>query len=131
MGSIYADNVSEMLLLRLVSRNFHEGDIMQHDPLVDVMTGLKNAEQSGKNTFEAKPSSKLIGRILNVMQSFGYIKQFEYIENGRGGAFNVTLLGAINQCGAIRPRFAVKKEGFEKFESRYQGPASRMYINIH
>ena len=92
---------------------------MQHDPLVDVMTGLKNAEQSGKHTFEAKPSSKLIGRVLNVMQSFGYIKQFEYIENGRGGSFNVTLLGAINQCGAIRPRFAVRKEGFEKFESRY------------
>ena len=92
---------------------------MQHDPLVDAMTGLKNAEQKGKRNCDVRPSSKLVGRVLNVMQSYGYIKQFEYVENGKGGFFNVTLNGSINRCGAIRPRYAVKKDGFEKFESRY------------
>ena len=92
---------------------------MQHDPLVDAMTGLKNAEQKGKLQCDVHPSSKLVGRILNVMQAHGYIKQFEYIENGKGGLFSVTLNGSINKCGAIRPRYAVKKDGFEKFESRY------------
>ncbi len=92
---------------------------MQHDPLVDAMTGLKNAEEKGKRQCDVNPSSKLVGRVLNVMQAFGYIKQFEYIENGKGGSFNVTLNGSINKCGAIRPRYAVKKDGFEKFESRY------------
>jgi small subunit ribosomal protein S8 len=92
---------------------------LQHDPLVDAMTGLKNAEQKGKMNCDVKPSSKLVGRVLNVMQAYGYIKQFEYVENGKGGFFNVTLNGSINRCGAIRPRYAVKKGGFEKFESRY------------
>ena len=92
---------------------------MQHDPLVDAMTGLKNAEEKGKMHCDVKPSSKLVGRVLNVMQANGYIKQFEYVENGKGGIFNVTLNGSINRCGAIRPRYAVHKDGFEKFESRY------------
>ena len=92
---------------------------MQHDPLVDTMTALKNAEQRGKRNCVVSPSSKLIGRVLNVMQEYGYIKQFEYIENGRGGAFDITLNGFINKCGAIRPRYSVKKDEFEKFESRY------------
>jgi small subunit ribosomal protein S8 len=92
---------------------------MQHDPLVDAMTGLKNAEQKGKLHCDVNPSSKLVGRVLNVMQAYGYIKQFEFVENGKGGLFSVTLNGSINKCGAIRPRYAVKKDGFEKFESRY------------
>jgi len=83
------------------------------------MTGLKNAEQKGRRQCDVKPSSKLVGRVLNVMQAFGYIKQFEFVENGKGGFFSVTLNGSINRCGAIRPRYAVKKDGFEKFESRY------------
>ncbi len=29
------------------------------------------------------------------------------------------LLGKVNKCGAIKPRFSVKKGGFEKFEKRY------------
>lgn len=92
---------------------------MQHDPLVDTMTALKNAEQKGKMNCVVAPSSKLVGRVLNVLQEYGYIKQFEYLENGRGGAFNVSLKGSINKCGAIRPRYAVHKDSYEKFESRY------------
>jgi len=92
---------------------------MQHDPLVDAMTALKNAEQKGRQNCLVRPSSKLVGRVLNVMQEYGYIQQFEYVENGRGGVFNVTLNGSINKCGAIRPRFSVKKAEFERFEARY------------
>ena len=48
-----------------------------------------------------------------------YIKQFEYVDNGRGGLFKVTLAGNINDCGVIKPRYAVKRTELEKYEARY------------
>ncbi|MCK4265690.1 MAG: 30S ribosomal protein S8 [Thermoplasmata archaeon] len=92
---------------------------MQHDPLNDAMSAIKNAESAGKRDCVIKPSSKLIGRVLKVMQDGDYISQFEYIEDGRAGMFRVALNGNINSCGVIKPRFAVKKAELEKFEARY------------
>ena len=92
---------------------------MQHDPLNDAMSAIKNAESAGKRDCVIKPSSKLIGRVLKVMQDGDYISQFEYIEDGRAGTFRVALNGNINSCGVIKPRFAVKKAELEKFEARY------------
>ncbi|MFQ5883549.1 MAG: 30S ribosomal protein S8 [Thermoplasmata archaeon] len=92
---------------------------MQHDPLNDAMVRIKNAELSGRRKCEIKPSSKLIGRVLRVMQEHAYIKQFEYMEDGRSGIFEVELNGNINNCGVIKPRFSVKRVNLEKYESRY------------
>lgn len=92
---------------------------MQHDPLNDAMSVLKNAETVGKKECLIKPSSKLTGRVLKVLQDNGYINQFEYIDDGRAGKFKVTLNGHINSCGVIKPRFSVKKAELEKYESRY------------
>lgn len=66
-----------------------------------------------------KPASKLIGRVLRVMQEHGYVRQFELQEDGRGGFFRVELGGSINNCGVIKPRFAVKRTDLETYESRY------------
>lgn len=92
---------------------------MQHDPLADALSQIKNAERSGKMECLIKPSSKIIGRVLNVMQMYGYIKEFEFLEDGRGGIFLVKLNGKINNCNVIKPRFSVKRDEFEKFESRF------------
>ncbi|MEW5937965.1 MAG: 30S ribosomal protein S8 [Candidatus Thermoplasmatota archaeon] len=92
---------------------------MQHDPLNDAMAALKNAEKAGKRECIVSPSSKLIGRVLKVMQDEGYIIQFEYVEDGRAGQFRVRLNGQINNCGVIKPRFSVRREEMERFEARY------------
>lgn len=92
---------------------------MQHDPLNDAMTAIRNAENTGKRKCIVKPSSKLIGRVLKVMLENNYISEFEYIEDGRGGVFQVTLNGNINDCGIIKPRFSSKRKEFEKYEARY------------
>ena len=76
---------------------------MQSDPLNDAMCVIKNASLNGKAECEIAPSSKLIGRVLKVMQDYGYINQFEYIEDGK----------------AIKPRYSVKVTDIEKYEARY------------
>lgn len=92
---------------------------IQHDTLADAISLIKNAEKAGKPDCIVKPSSKMVGRIMKVMQDNGYIGQFEHIEDGKGGKFKVSLLGNINDCGIIKPRYSVKKTEIEKFEYRY------------
>ncbi len=89
------------------------------DPIADGLINLKNCEMVGKKECRIKPASKLMGEILRLMQKEGYIGEFEFIENGRGGEYKVKLLGRINNCKAIKPRYPVKKDEYPDWEKRY------------
>src|SRR3989344_1136772 len=89
------------------------------DPLTDALVNIRNHEIAAKKTCVIRPASKLLGEILRVMQEKNYIGTYEFIDDGRDGMYKVNLLGRINQCRAIKPRYAVKKTEFEKFEKRY------------
>lgn len=101
---------------------------MQHDLISDMASAITNAERTGKS-FVVVKASKLIINILKVMQAHDYIGDFEYIEDGRGGRIKIELLGRINKCGAIKPRFSVEKDEIEKYERRYL-PAAGLGILI-
>ena len=92
---------------------------MLNDPLADALVVIKNAERTGQRECDVRPAGKLIGRVLRVMQEQGYIGPFEFLEDNRGGAFRVRLLGNINNCGVIKPRFSIKRTEFKKWESRF------------
>ena len=92
---------------------------MLQDPLNDALVQIRNAEKVGKKEVNIRPASKLIGRVLKVMQEQGYIGPFEFVEDQRGGVYRVNLLGRINNCGVIKPRYAIQKMEFEKWEARY------------
>jgi small subunit ribosomal protein S8 len=53
------------------------------------------------------------------MQLNGYLGEFEFIDDGRSGKFKVQILGRINKCGSIKPRFAVKAGEFENWEKKF------------
>ncbi len=92
---------------------------MLQDPLNDALAAIKNAEAAGIAECTVRPASKLIGRVLEVMRESEYVRGFDYVEDGRGGLFAVRLRGNINDCGVIKPRFAVKRTELEKWEARY------------
>jgi small subunit ribosomal protein S8 len=50
------------------------------------------------------------------MQLNGYIGEFEFIDDGRFGKFRVQLLGRINICGAVKPRFSMSLDDIEDWE---------------
>ncbi|MFH0715177.1 MAG: 30S ribosomal protein S8 [Candidatus Diapherotrites archaeon] len=89
------------------------------DPISDALVNLKNHERASKNACTIKPASKLLKEILRVLQENGYIEKFEAAQEGSHSVFKIALLGKINDCKSIKPRYAVKKDGFEKFEKRY------------
>ncbi|RLE49573.1 MAG: 30S ribosomal protein S8 [Candidatus Methanomethylicota archaeon] len=89
------------------------------DPLANALVTIKNNEERGKKECIIYPASKLIARVLRVLQKAGYIGEFEFIDDGRTGKFRVQLLGRINNCGAIKPRFPVSYREIEKWEKQY------------
>ncbi len=92
---------------------------MQFDPLSDAFVRIYNAEQAGHYEVSIAPASNLLESMLAIMQSSGYVGEFERIADGRGDTFRVELVGAINRCGVIKPRHSVKRADFDKWESRY------------
>lgn len=91
---------------------------MKHSILSDCMSTLKNAEEVGKDNCVVE-ASELVLETLKTLQRESYIGEFEKIEDNRGGKFRIELLGEINDCNVVRPRFSVKKDEFESWEKRY------------
>lgn len=75
------------------------------NPLANALTTLYNNEVRRKKQAIIMPASKLIINVLRVLQKEGYIGEFEYIDDGRAGKITVQLLGRINKCGPITPRY--------------------------
>ncbi|HII29788.1 30S ribosomal protein S8 [Candidatus Woesearchaeota archaeon CG08_land_8_20_14_0_20_47_9] len=86
-----------------------------NDLLSNALSHILNSERSHKQECLVK-SSKLIRGVLELLQAHHYIGGYSAVEDGRGGILRVNLLGQINRCGSIKPRFAVGKFGFERFE---------------
>ena len=89
------------------------------DPLADALSVIKNAENVGETSCVIRPASKIIGNVLNVMKENGYIASFEFVEDGKAGVYEVSLSGSINKCGAVKPRYSVGVNEYEKWEKRF------------
>jgi small subunit ribosomal protein S8 len=88
------------------------------DHLADALNTLKTHEIVGQRSCTVK-ATRLIGEVLSLLKKHGYIKDFNKVEDGRSGYFNVELDGRINDCGVIKPRFSVKKNEWAKKEEQY------------
>ncbi len=90
-----------------------------NDSLANALALINNYELIKKNEALIKPTSKLIRKVLDIMKDKGYIGEYEEVTDGKGNYLKIKLLGRINKCGAIKPRYSVIKIGYEKFEKRY------------
>ena len=90
-----------------------------NDPLAAVMSCIMNAEKIGKRHVIVRRVSVVITKVLSILNEKGYLGAFEKFEDMRGGFIKINLLGKINKCGVIKPRFAVAKDGYEKYEKRF------------
>lgn len=89
------------------------------DTLANGLTTIINNEMRRKRECIISQASKLLGRVLRVMQLNGYIGEFEFIDDGRSGKFRVQLLGRVNKCGAIKPRIPVNSKEIENWEKQF------------
>ena len=92
---------------------------MLNDPLANALSNILNKENAKTKECLIKPSSRIIKEILNIMKDNYYIGEFKEVEDSKGNMLSINLLNKINKCGVIKPRFSVKKGGYEKFEKRF------------
>jgi small subunit ribosomal protein S8 len=90
-----------------------------NDPLANALSGIDNAESVGQLSHDVSPASNLTGSVLEVFYDRGYVDGFEYVDDGKAGEFEVELKGAINECGAVKPRYSAGADEFEKWEKRF------------
>ncbi len=89
------------------------------DTLANAMNVIKVAEHRGKAKAFIEPASKIAREVLMILQKENYVGEFEFIDDGKSGKFNVSLLGKINNCGAVKPQYSAKLSDWEKYEQRY------------
>lgn len=90
-----------------------------NDPLANVLSNIYNYEKLGKKELITNNNSKVIRKVLEIMNQKGLLGTFEEIENGRGNQLKINLLGTLNKCGVIKPRHQIQVSDYEKFEKRY------------
>jgi len=92
---------------------------MLNDPLANVMSEILNNELIGRQECIIKPVSKIIKEVLRVMKDHHYVGDFKETEGSSGNIISLALIGNVNKCGVVKPRYMVKNREFEKFERRY------------
>ena len=87
--------------------------------LANLFVTLYNTEARRRGECLVNPASTLCERVLEVLKENGYIGGYERIDDGRGGKLRVRLEAKITKCGAISPRFKVRKGEYAFWEQQY------------
>ena len=91
---------------------------MLNDPLAATLAKINNAERVGKKEVVVRPASKMIKKVLSIMNEHRYVGACEEMEDDPT-SLKINLLGSINKCNVIKPRFSTKHSMFTKWEKRY------------
>jgi len=92
---------------------------MMNDPLSNNMSSMLNSEKKGYKECYLTPSSKLLLRILEIMKENKYIGDYEVVNKARGSTLKLNLIGNLNNCNVIKPRFSFSKDNAQMFEKRF------------
>ncbi len=89
-----------------------------NDPIADALSKINNAVGALYKEVVLK-KSKLLVNVLEVLKESGYVGSVEEVEDGKTGLLKVQLLGTINKCSVVKPRYSVKIDELENFERRF------------
>jgi small subunit ribosomal protein S8 len=89
-----------------------------NDPIADSMSKINNAVKALYKEVSLK-RSKLLLSVLDKLKENSYVGSYEIIEDGRSGIIKLNLIGNINKCSIIKPRYPVKVENLESYEKRF------------
>ena len=80
------------------------------DPIADMLTRIRNANNAGHKTVEI-PASNEKRAILKILLDEGYIKKTEEIDNGNQGIIKVTLKYGEDKSKVIAGLKRISKPG--------------------
>jgi len=102
---------------------------MLNDTLAMALAMVNNHEKLGNRECIITPVSKVTKKVMSILNEQGFVGSSEEMTAARGAVYKVNLLGKINKCGVVKPRFSVTVSTIEKFEKRYL-PAKNVGVLI-
>ncbi|MGI6513027.1 MAG: 30S ribosomal protein S8 [Syntrophomonadaceae bacterium] len=87
------------------------------DPIADFLTRIRNANMVSHPTVEI-PGSKMKLAIAAILKDEGYIKDFEFIEDGRQGIIRVYLKYGPNREKVITGIKRISKPGLRVYVNK-------------
>lgn len=91
------------------------------DPIADFLTRIRNGNMVMHETVEV-PGSKMKISIAEIMKNEGYIKDFEYIEDGKQGIIRVYLKYGGNKTKVITGIKRISKPGLRVYVKKDEIP---------
>lgn len=90
-----------------------------NDSLAQALSHINNAEKVSKQSVDLKVVSKTLKTVLDIMKDHRYVGSYESVPVNAGEELLLHLIGNINECGVIKPRFSYKYEDSAKIEKKY------------
>ncbi len=91
------------------------------DPVADFLTRIRNGNMVMHQTVEV-PGSKMKVGLAKIMKEEGYIKDFEYIEDGKQGIIRVYLKYGPNKEKVITGLKRISKPGLRVYVQKDEVP---------
>lgn len=91
------------------------------DPIADFLTRIRNGNMVMHETVEV-PGSKIKVSIATIMKEEGYIKDYEYIEDGKQGIIRVYLKYGPNKERVITGIKRISKPGLRVYVKKDEVP---------
>jgi len=91
------------------------------DPIADFLTRIRNANMVYKETVEI-PSSKLKKSLCEILKREGYIKDFEFIEDGKQGILRLYLKYGAGKERTITDIKRISKPGLRVYAQKDEIP---------
>jgi small subunit ribosomal protein S8 len=91
------------------------------DPVADFLTRIRNGNMVMHETVEV-PSSKMKMAITAILREEGYIKDFEYIEDGKQGIIRIYLKYGQNREKIITGIKRISKPGLRVYVKKDEIP---------
>ncbi len=91
------------------------------DPVADFLTRVRNGNMVMHETVEV-PGSKLKLGIAGIMKEEGYIKDYEYIEDGKQGIIRIYLKYGPNREKVITGLKRISKPGLRVYVKKDEIP---------
>ena len=91
------------------------------DPIADFLTRIRNANSVRHEKVES-PASKLKKTMAQILKEEGFIKDFEYIEDGKQGILRVYLKYGANKQKVITGLKRISRPGLRVYAKKDEIP---------
>lgn len=91
------------------------------DPVADFLTRIRNGNMVMHQTVEV-PGSKMKLGLAKILKEEGYIKDFEYIEDGKQGVIRIYLKYGPNKEKVITGLKRISKPGLRVYVQKDEVP---------